>query len=197
LRYWRLHRLGASLADLRYIEDTCTKTIAAESAAKITGTDQLRMAVCQLASFAGQRPVFIMLFSSLAAILGGLGMSRYDAANRYLDATVAGCRNTGDVPWLSVNFDDWDFGYTKKQVGVFAHTGRGLTLPPEEGVVAIEAILGEPDLSQVVLSATPPNQRITKWTWLHNDAFEAVHEGAVSDAEKCEKPDRLVQECAT
>ena len=63
--------------------------------------------------------------------------------------------------------------------------------------MAIEAILGEPDLSQVVLSATPPNQRITKWTWLHNDAFEAVHEGAVTDAEKCEKPDRLVQECAT
>ena len=36
---------------------------------------------------------------------------------------------------------------TKEQVGVFAHTRRGLTLPPEEGVVAIEAILGEPDLS--------------------------------------------------
>jgi len=50
--------------------------------------------------------------------------------------------------------------------------------------VAIEAILGEPDLSQVVLSATPLNQRITKWTWLHNGAFEAVHEGAVTDAVK-------------
>ena len=187
----------AGLADLRYIEDTCTKTIAAESATKMTGTDQLRMAVRQLASATGQRPDFIMLFSSLAAILGGLGMAGYAAANRYLDATVAGCRDTGDVPWVSVNFDDWDFEYTKEQVGAFAHTRQGLALPPEEGVAAIEAILGEPDLSQVVLSATPLDQRITKWTWLHNGAFDAVHEGAATDAVKCEKPDRSVLECAT
>ncbi len=139
----------------------------------------------------------ILLFSSLAAILGGLGMAGYAAANRCLNAAVAGCRDTGDVPRVSVNFDDWDFEYTKEQVGFFAHTRRGLTLPPEEGVVAIEAILGEPDLSQVVLSATPLNQRLTKLTWLRDDAFEAVHERSVTDAVKCEKPDRTVQEGAT
>jgi hypothetical protein len=95
------------------------------------------------------------MFSSLASILGGLGMAGYDAANRYLDAEVAEAPDAGGVPIMAVNFDDWDFDYSKEQVGAFVHTRKGLSIPPEDGLAIIEAVLGTPGLERVVVSATP------------------------------------------
>lgn len=154
----------AGLADLRYLEDTTLQSIAAEAASKITGTDNLKFAIQDIADRKGIRPSFVMLFSSLASILGGLGMTGYAAANRYLDATVAYDPMAAGVRWISVNFDDWDFDYTKEQVAAFAHTRQDFTMPVDDGLAAIEAILSEPTLHQVVLSTTALSARIARWT---------------------------------
>ncbi|MEQ8825280.1 MAG: SDR family NAD(P)-dependent oxidoreductase [Filomicrobium sp.] len=153
----------AGLADLRYLNDTSFATIEAEAASKICGTNNLRSALAGLSSETGHRPQFVMLFSSLAAILGGLGMTGYTAANRYLDALVQSDPAPGGIRWVSVNFDDWDFDYTKEQVAAFAHTRQGLAMPVDDGLAAIEAILGEPSLDQVIMSATPLIPRVSRW----------------------------------
>ncbi len=153
----------AGLADLRYLQDTTAETIAAEAASKITGTDNLRNALHRIGEERAIRPNFVMMFSSLASILGGLGMTGYAAANRYLDATVAADPMPGGVRWISVNFDDWDFDYTKEQVAAFTHTRQGLAMPVADGLAAIEAVLGEPAVHQIVLSATPLAPRIARW----------------------------------
>jgi acyl transferase domain-containing protein len=154
---------AAGVADLRYLEQTSSETIAAECAPKIAGLENLCKAIEDLGAQTGRRPDFAMLFSSMAAVLGGLGMTGYMAANRYMDARVAKTPSIAGVPLVSVNFDDWDFDYSKEQVAAYAHTRKGLSLSPEEGLAAIEAILGQPTLHQVVLSATPIEQRIAKW----------------------------------
>ncbi|MCH9807192.1 MAG: SDR family NAD(P)-dependent oxidoreductase [Alphaproteobacteria bacterium] len=154
---------AAGLADLRYLEQTTHASIAAECAPKIAGLENLRTGIEVLQAQSGVRPEFVMLFSSLAAILGGLGMAGYMTANRYLDASVAQQPVTAGVPLISVNFDDWDFDYTKEQVAAYAHTRQGLALSSDEGLAAIDAILGRPNLEQVVLSLTPLESRVENW----------------------------------
>jgi acyl transferase domain-containing protein len=61
-----------------------------------------------LERIAGQSKLdFCLLQSSLSAILGGLGLGAYAAANRFMDAFVHKRRQSGDPAWLTVNWDGW------------------------------------------------------------------------------------------
>lgn len=50
---------------------------------------------------------FVMLFSSSAAVLGGLGYAAYSAANAYMDAFATMRTRTSATPWYSVSWDPW------------------------------------------------------------------------------------------
>ncbi|NOK22982.1 SDR family oxidoreductase [Corallococcus carmarthensis] len=83
---------------------------------------------------------FVMLQSSLATVLGGLGFAAYASANHFLDAFAAEQARHGDTRWLSV---DWD-GWTEE-------SGRlGLTL--EEGARAFQRILGLGEGGRILVS---------------------------------------------
>ncbi len=161
----------AGLADLRYLHETDKASIAAEAASKLTGTDSIAAALSTLSREHGVTADFVYLFSSLAAQLGGLGMSGYTAANRYLDAVVAQAPERDGTPWYAANFDDWDFDYTREQVGAFARTRSGLSLSAREGLDAIQAQLGASVLPQLIVSVTNLDARIEKWLTLkcHDD----------------------------
>lgn len=160
----------AGLADLRDLDETDEETVRAEMRPKIEGTENLRAAIGSLSSAQLPEPGFVMLFSSLAATLGGLGMAGYSAANRYLDALAAEGPGQGGIPWLSIGFDDWDFEYGKEQVAAYTHTRSGLALSPDEGVRAIYAVLGWSPARHLVLSATPLQERISNWTTMRTGA---------------------------
>jgi len=155
---------AAGLADLSYLETTSRETIEAELAPKSAGTRALSDAVDSLSWQQAEPPAFVMAFSSLAATLGGYGMYGYASANRYLDA-FAELRNETNTstPWICVNWDDWDFAYEKEQVAAYAHTRAQLAMPVEDGLAAIEAILGQPDISQCAVSMTPLGARMDAW----------------------------------
>jgi amino acid adenylation domain-containing protein len=48
-----------------------------------------------------------LLFSSNAAVLGGLGFAAYAAANLFMDAFAVSRNNTSATPWISANWDGW------------------------------------------------------------------------------------------
>ena len=50
---------------------------------------------------------FCILLSSLASVLGGLGMAAYAAVNLFMDAFAHQQNRQSDVHWLSVNLDGW------------------------------------------------------------------------------------------
>lgn len=50
---------------------------------------------------------FCLLFSSNAAILGGLGFVAYAAANAFMDAFAIDRHHHKQLPWLSANWDHW------------------------------------------------------------------------------------------
>ncbi|MBU2580836.1 MAG: SDR family oxidoreductase [Alphaproteobacteria bacterium] len=154
---------AAGVADLKYLHDTTRGSIAAECAPKIAGSRNLRRAIAALQAAGAPLPQFVLTFSSLASILGGLGMAGYAAANRYLDAEVAQAPEANGVPWMAVNFDDWEFEYGKEQVAAYSSTRKGLAIPPADGMAIIETLLGTPGLERVVVSATLLDQRVARW----------------------------------
>jgi phthiocerol/phenolphthiocerol synthesis type-I polyketide synthase E len=86
--------------------------------------------------------------------LGGLGLASYAASNAFLDAEARRAGAAGETPWISVNWDAWDFGPRAATRGdaVTATTGRD----------AFRRILAS-GLRQVVVSTTPLEPRLRQW----------------------------------
>ena len=88
---------------------------------------------------------FFVMFSSAAAVLGGLGQADYAAANAGLDALAASRRARGQVA-LSVAWGPWAGGGmaarldTREQDRI-ASQGMRL-IEPDEGIATLERLLG-------------------------------------------------------
>jgi acyl transferase domain-containing protein len=104
---------------------------------------------------------FVLLLSSLSAVLGGLGLLSYSAANTFLDAFAARENGHCRVPWISVNWDAWQF---PGQEAMFRHGApQGADfLYPAEGVACLYRILDRVP-GQVVVSTSDLKERIDKW----------------------------------
>lgn len=97
------------------------KTI--ENAARVL-TPKLYGTLALDAALTGQKPDFIMLFSSISAFAGIAGQVDYAAANAFLDAFAQSRRAAGAAPILSVGWSQW------REVGMAA-TLAGAVDPPE------------------------------------------------------------------
>jgi acyl transferase domain-containing protein/surfactin synthase thioesterase subunit len=110
-------------------------------------------------------PDFVLLASSLVAVVGGLGNLSYAAANAFLDAYAAG-RSSHRTRWVAVNWDAWRLPGT-----LGAYTGRGTTLElvlgdlpmaPDEAIDALRRILEGPSVPQVIVSTGDLDARIAQ-----------------------------------
>jgi len=105
---------------------------------------------------------FFILASSLATVLGGLGLAAYSGANHFMDAFALSRSRLGETPWISVNWDGWK----SERTGKSSPTGATITefsLTPAEGIEAFRRILGETELSQVIVSTGDLNSRLDQW----------------------------------
>ncbi|MFP5245204.1 MAG: SDR family NAD(P)-dependent oxidoreductase, partial [Thermoanaerobaculia bacterium] len=106
----------------------------------------------------GDRPLdFVLLLSSLSAILGGLGFAAYSAANLFMDAYA---RRKG---WTSVDWDSWRLSDTRPVIAGLGATVSEFVMEPHEGADACERILAEGNLGQVVVSSGDLHARLRQW----------------------------------
>jgi acyl transferase domain-containing protein len=106
---------------------------------------------------------FVMLISSLASVLGGLGFAGYSAANNFMDAYAAKRNRDLACPWISVNWDGWLFSQSS---GGLDRTKSALqfALSPEEGGQIFRRLLSVPVKHRLVVSTGDLRERMRDWT---------------------------------
>lgn len=103
--------------------------------------------------FKDKEPGFFWLISSLSAVLGGLGMVAYTAANSFIDAFMITRARVGRSRWISVDWEGEDVTETRS---------------------GFHRILNVPDLRQVVFSSGGNlHERIHKWVELQSPSGPA------------------------
>jgi acyl transferase domain-containing protein/acyl carrier protein len=107
---------------------------------------------------------FCFVCSSLSAILGGIGFAAYAAANQFLDAYVHQHNRRDGTPWISVDWDAWDFG-GRMVVGDRRAALADLAMTPEEGQRAFALAL-ESGATRLVHSTGDLQSRYCRWVAL-------------------------------
>lgn len=97
---------------------------------------------------------FCLLVSSLASQLGGLGSTVYSSSNRFMDAFARKMHREGH-PWLSTNWDTWQFGALPIQSNDPASVEFSTYyLTPDEGMQALDKVFSVGDFMPVICIST-------------------------------------------
>ena len=132
---------------------------------------------------------FVMPVSSLSAVLGGLGFAAYSAANQFMDSFCQQQSESGETPWISVNWDGWlfdeigDDGVAGNNAGDAAAGAFYMTA--EEGSRVFGEILDSQALPQLVISSGDLGQRLTQWVY----ALPSESSAADGDDDRYERPE--------
>lgn len=92
----------------------------------------------------GRNLDFCLLHSSLAAILGGVGFAAYAAANNFLDLFAAERNRHAAFPWISINWDGWQFQPPRGNTTLPEKPDMNLAafaMQPAEGLEALKKVL--------------------------------------------------------
>ncbi|NUR27941.1 MAG: SDR family oxidoreductase, partial [Catenulispora sp.] len=110
----------------------------------------------------GHCPDRRITLSSLSAVLGGLTLGTYAAANAGLDAYARAARAAGAGRWVSVDWDTW--GIDVERLDGHGPTVTDYVMAPAEGVDVFERALAAADRTgQVVISTGPLRARLAQW----------------------------------
>ncbi|HYP26948.1 MAG TPA: SDR family NAD(P)-dependent oxidoreductase, partial [Blastocatellia bacterium] len=104
---------------------------------------------------------FVMLFSSNAAVLGGLGFAAYSAANAFMDAFAYNRNNNSRTTWISANWDHWP-EETKRYTG-FQTSMDQYTMTVEESQEAFRRVACMAPGGQVIVSTGDLFARLDLW----------------------------------
>ncbi|HEU5107866.1 MAG TPA: SDR family NAD(P)-dependent oxidoreductase, partial [Micromonosporaceae bacterium] len=111
------------------------------------------------------RPVeFVVLFSSMSAVLGGIGFAPYVAANTFLD-TVPYRHSDDATRWVSINWDTWAATAAMIDDGGIGDLGATMveySMSEERALEAFDHVLAHP-LPRTVVSAGDLPQRSRQW----------------------------------
>ncbi|MGI5274519.1 SDR family NAD(P)-dependent oxidoreductase [Nonomuraea sp. CA-218870] len=149
----------------------------AHLAAKVTGFHVLQKV---LGDHCQDRRITL---SSIAAVLGGMTLAPYAAANAALDAYVRADRAAGGR-WVTVDWDTWNIDPER----VEGHSGAVIdfAMAPAEGVDVLERALSAADrVGHLVISTGSLDGRIAQW--VTGDIHEAGED--VDDQERHPRPE--------
>jgi NAD(P)-dependent dehydrogenase (short-subunit alcohol dehydrogenase family) len=106
---------------------------------------------------------FCLLLSSNSAVLGGLGLLAYSAANLFMDAFAAHQSRAGDIPWISTNWDGWAKATgTQPEQGMLTFVDQ-YAMTAAEALEAFDRIVRLAPASQVVVSSGDLQARLDLW----------------------------------
>ncbi|HEU5378051.1 MAG TPA: SDR family NAD(P)-dependent oxidoreductase [Ktedonobacteraceae bacterium] len=137
------------------IQDSGRAECEAHFASKVYGTIALRQAL------QGIPLDFCLLFSSISAILGGLGFVGYAAGNSFLDSFAQYMQCAGQ-PWISVNWDTWLTDGIRE-----AFAGKTMltyAMEFEEGIDALNRVLANKGTPHIINSTGDLQERIQQWS---------------------------------
>lgn len=110
---------------------------------------------------AGQELDFCILFSSLSAVLGGLGFGAYAPANSFVDAFTEQHNLSHIQKWCSINWDTW---HTHTDPHKNAETIlTAFEMLPEEAIQAFERVVAHDFSGQLVNSTGDLEARLDQW----------------------------------
>ncbi len=108
---------------------------------------------------AGRNLDFVLLMSSLSAVLGGLGFTAYAAANLFMDAFARRRPN-----WISADWDSWRVADAQRPaIAGFGASVSEFVMEPEEGAEAFARIVAEKSLDNVIVSCGSLEARLRMW----------------------------------
>jgi acyl carrier protein len=105
---------------------------------------------------------FVLLLSSLSAMLGGLGFVAYAAANVFLDAFAIRRNRDGGTRWISVEWDGWYFAADGQAEAERDAAAANLILP-DEGAEALSRIIYRGPDVPVAVSPVDLQARLDQW----------------------------------
>jgi acyl transferase domain-containing protein/acyl carrier protein len=101
---------------------------------------------------------FVVLFSSTAALFGGVGLGAYAAASSFMNHFAQRKSATSQTPWLSLDWDGWRTD-NLEQADLERSSIGALFMSPEEALDAFERVLGSGLVGPVVVSRKPIERR--------------------------------------
>ncbi|MGW3962954.1 beta-ketoacyl synthase N-terminal-like domain-containing protein [Amycolatopsis sp. NPDC005003] len=110
----------------------------------------------------GKQLDFVLLNSSIASVLGGIGYLPYTAANCHLDAFAQAERERTGVPWTAINWEGWTFA-DPAEAARSAVTISEYLIDDDQAATVIGRILANDLPPQVVVSTGPLHHRIEQW----------------------------------
>lgn len=129
----------------------------------------------------GQPLDFCLVFSSISAVLGGLGFAAYAAANVFVDAFVGRHNLHSETRWSSVGWDTW-------LVKADTHSGLGSTvaafsMTPDEGFQAVAHAIHSNE-TILVNSTGDLHARIRQWVEMESLRQQQERERRTSPAQE-------------
>jgi phthiocerol/phenolphthiocerol synthesis type-I polyketide synthase E len=156
-----LHAAGLASDDYRTISELQAADLERHLRPKVGGAVALREALRET----GEEPSFILATSSLAAVLGGLSLGSYAAADAALDALLG----AWGPPWASVNWEVWQ---TIAGAGMLGQQQNELMLTPAELVDTLERVLSLRGQPRLAVATGDLGARLAQWA-------DVLHAGPV------------------
>ena len=136
---------------------------------KVYGTYALKQAL------SGREIDFCLFFSSLSAVLGGLGFSAYAAANVFLDASAHRYSRETGQRWLSVNWDTWLVNQEMQlEQNAMGATVATFAMSASEGIEAVLRVLASGE-TRLVHSTGDLEARLRQWSPQQSQPVPASH----------------------
>ncbi len=125
----------------------------------------------------GERPLdFCLLFSSLSAVLGGLGFGAYAPANAFMDAFAQRHSRSHPVAWTSVDWDAWRV--QDDQAGRAGATLAQYEMLPDEGCAAFERVIAAGLPGRIIQATGDLEGRLRQWAPAETPSGAAAAGGA-------------------